>query len=811
MQFSSFSRTVDNLIITLYNEIPIENVKTLLFYSDNSQGVFTKKEFRWSFDDNYWAAWEALTPVAFSHVNIGDHYYLFLQFRYILSAIDSGNVSTITINYSVNSASTTPIHTNALHDASSLIINDVVQRYVLTEIVDASTLNGYSGNWYLNRTHHIGQQPIASITGLQTTLNNLESASGVTYEYVDGSLNYIKNNYLRESSIGSGFRWNVGLLDVSVQGDVTKAYVDASIAKFATNSSVGLAFYSNASLGSLSSASAIYNTSIGWLDSSIKRIYPLVYALNTSMGPGLATYATNTSVGLAFASNASMGNLSQSINIINSSIAALDASINNVTDALTIFYTKTQIDGSFALNTALISYATNTSVGLAQLTDVSVGRLSVLVNALNASMGSGLITYATNSSVGLAFYSNASLGTTSILTSALNASMGSGLITYATNTSVGLAFASNASLGTTSTLTAAINSSLYNAYVPYTGARTDVSFNNKNLTQVNAIQFNTAPTGLGSPKGQMWYDNSNNTLAINLGDKGVTLQVGEESYAYGYNYTTATILNGQAVYVINASSSFPLFGLAKADALITSRVVGIATQDISVGYQGYVTNFGAVHSTSTNTWSAGDVLYLSGTTAGALTNTIPTTDYIVKVGQALDSSAIGTLFINPERQTINFATNTSVGLSFYSNVSLGNLSSASAIYNVSIGWLDSSIKKIYPLVYALNASMGPGLVTYATNTSVGLAFASNASLGTTSVLTSALNASMGAGLVTYATNSSVGLAFYSNASIGSSSSRISITDTSVYNMFSIFKKISVSTNAPASPTLYDLWIDISIL
>jgi hypothetical protein len=36
--------------------------------------------------------------------------------------------------------------------------------------------------------------------------------------------------FLKESSIGSGFTWNNGYLDVSAQGDVTKAYVDGSLA-----------------------------------------------------------------------------------------------------------------------------------------------------------------------------------------------------------------------------------------------------------------------------------------------------------------------------------------------------------------------------------------------------------------------------------------------------------------------------------------------------------------------------------------------------------------------------------------------------
>jgi hypothetical protein len=262
MQFSSFSKSQEGLTITLYNITPIENVISIKYYSDNSSGTFTKKEFRWSFDNVYWSSWEVLTQAAISRIDTHGNCYLFLQIRYVLTAIDAGTVSTFALNYVAGDAVITPtnIHQDIeTPDTSAVLIHDVIQSYHITEITNAETLNGYLGSWYLNRANHYGTQPISSITNLQSIINNLISAAGVTYEYVDGSLaardvfinqlfvendnqdasiTYLFNNkqdlildgtYLKEASIGLGFAWHGGMLDVSAQGDVTKLYVDGSL------------------------------------------------------------------------------------------------------------------------------------------------------------------------------------------------------------------------------------------------------------------------------------------------------------------------------------------------------------------------------------------------------------------------------------------------------------------------------------------------------------------------------------------------------------------------------------------------------
>jgi hypothetical protein len=174
MQFSAFIESISGNTILLRNTEPIENVKTIVSYSDNSNGTFSKKEIRWSFNQVYWSSWQTLTPYSITHINTHLNPYLYLEIRYVLSSIGSGTVTTFNINYTLSETALTPPI-------------DIVQRYDTISIYDASLLNGWPGSWYLNRTNHTGQQTIATIVGLQTILNSLISASGVTYAYVDSS------------------------------------------------------------------------------------------------------------------------------------------------------------------------------------------------------------------------------------------------------------------------------------------------------------------------------------------------------------------------------------------------------------------------------------------------------------------------------------------------------------------------------------------------------------------------------------------------------------------------------------------------
>lgn len=134
------------------------------------------------------------------------------------------------------------------------------------------------------------------------------------------------------------------------------------------------------------------------------------------------------------------------------------------------------------------------------------------------------------------------------------------------------------------------------------------------------VVFGNTPTAGSAEAGKLYWDAAYDTLSLNL-DSDVNLQIGQESVirvVAGEN-----IANGEACMFNGSSGEFPLAYKAKADAEASARVKGIATQAITMGSEGFICNFGIIHGLNTNTWTAGDLIYLSGTTAGALTNVKP--------------------------------------------------------------------------------------------------------------------------------------------------------------------------------------------
>ena len=115
--------------------------------------------------------------------------------------------------------------------------------------------------------------------------------------------------------------------------------------------------------------------------------------------------------------------------------------------------------------------------------------------------------------------------------------------------------------------------------------------------------------------------------------------------------TTGTILNGQVVYVDDAQGNRPTCALAKADNIATCQVLGVATQDILKNQAGLITVFGVVHDYNTSVFSQdGKTLYLSATTAGAITETAPSSpNYVVSLGTNLNTTNQGSIYVSPSR------------------------------------------------------------------------------------------------------------------------------------------------------------------
>ena len=147
------------------------------------------------------------------------------------------------------------------------------------------------------------------------------------------------------------------------------------------------------------------------------------------------------------------------------------------------------------------------------------------------------------------------------------------------------------------------------------------------ISVVDYIDFNN--TGITPPpdiEGRIYWDEDNGTLSLGMHGGQVVQQVGLEEYFYVKNQTGDTIPNGS---VVRAAGTLGASGRIRGDLMIADGSVtyyftlGIATEDIVNGDDGYVTQFGAVRGIDTTgtavseSWNDGDVLWVSPTVLGS--------------------------------------------------------------------------------------------------------------------------------------------------------------------------------------------------
>jgi len=170
-------------------------------------------------------------------------------------------------------------------------------------------------------------------------------------------------------------------------------------------------------------------------------------------------------------------------------------------------------------------------------------------------------------------------------------------------------------------------------FVPYTGASQDVNLGEFGV-QLGNIEFDLTPTNAPTGIGSMYWNDTAGTLDLKLKGGNVTLQIGQETVARIVNKTATNITlleaNYQAVRVTGAQGQRPKVDLALANSDANSAsTLGLVTETILNNQEGFITTSGQVQQINTTgslqgeTWVDGDVLYLSGTVAGRLTNIKP--------------------------------------------------------------------------------------------------------------------------------------------------------------------------------------------
>lgn len=142
-------------------------------------------------------------------------------------------------------------------------------------------------------------------------------------------------------------------------------------------------------------------------------------------------------------------------------------------------------------------------------------------------------------------------------------------------------------------------------------------------------------------EGRLFYDTATKTLAYYNEVNGITVNLGQEHLIRVKNNSGSIISNGSVCYINGSLGDNITCALAKADSPITSKsTIGICTNDIAINDFGYITRLGVVHGLDTHDFTAGDVLYLSPTVAGGLTNVEPIAPYRnVRVGYVSKKSS----------------------------------------------------------------------------------------------------------------------------------------------------------------------------
>jgi hypothetical protein len=177
---------------------------------------------------------------------------------------------------------------------------------------------------------------------------------------------------------------------------------------------------------------------------------------------------------------------------------------------------------------------------------------------------------------------------------------------------------------------------------------------------IDSIQFNTS-SNISVKPGELAWNNTDGTLDLGMKGGNVVQQIGQEIFYEVRNETGIQIPNGTAVYAngVTAGSGRITAAPYTADGSIReNRFLGIATENITSGINGFVTHFGYVRGLDTRgttassiavgneTWAVGDILYVHPTVAGKLTNVKPQHEITVAIIINRHQSA-GVIFVRP--------------------------------------------------------------------------------------------------------------------------------------------------------------------
>jgi len=159
------------------------------------------------------------------------------------------------------------------------------------------------------------------------------------------------------------------------------------------------------------------------------------------------------------------------------------------------------------------------------------------------------------------------------------------------------------------------------------------------IQEYDFIGFDTAAAHSVVEAELAWND-TDGTLDLGL-KGGLKNKLGQQLVVRARNTSGSLIAKGSVVKVVGVAGGFIGINLAQADNDTNSATAfGIVAEDIANNSNGFVTINGIVHGVNTNAFNEGDILYLSPTTPGEITNVKPVSPaHIVVVGYVAKKSA----------------------------------------------------------------------------------------------------------------------------------------------------------------------------
>ena len=213
-------------------------------------------------------------------------------------------------------------------------------------------------------------------------------------------------------------------------------------------------------------------------------------------------------------------------------------------------------------------------------------------------------------------------------------------------------------------------------------------------------QTSVAPN---TSEGSIFYDVTNHALNFYTDDPSTSIEVGQQQIFRAVNKTGATIPFGSAVYISGAQGNRPTVNLAIANSASFYNIAGFVLNSAGIvnNAEGNIITNGLLQGINTSAFTTGAVVYLSATTPGAITTTEPTyPNYNIAVGQALNSTNNGKVYVNIVPNYLAGIPNTAISISngtllTYSNNFLFDYANnvlhiGNTTANVSVGYINAA-------------------------------------------------------------------------------------------------------------------------